>query len=239
MPIHKEFLTNAVAVWLSLAFNCSVAFADTGFPGIAVPKSYAPNIVPVEIYRQSKYTEKIEPQVRQALDKIPVNVQEALKRDGIAILIVPDILSVKPEFATEKPRGYHGGGYDNCGGLYYPTDKKVFICERLSWNNGPLKENWDVISTMLHECGHALDHTSNYSKSDEFVKAYEDDQKYLGSEQRKTFEYFLQENDAGRSEMFAELFLANISPRNDRYAGDLAKAFPRCTKVVKAISDRI
>ncbi len=85
----------------------------------------------------------------------------------------------------------------------------------------------------MHEFGHAYDHTASYSKADSFVKAYEDDGKYLGNEQRNKFEYFLQENDAGRSEMFAELFQAILSPGSDEDAVKLSHAFPRCTAAVR------
>lgn len=51
--------------------------------------------------------------------------------------------------------------------------------------------------------------------------------------QRNKFEYFLQETDPGRSEMFAELFQAILSPSSDRHAVELSKAFPRCTVAVK------
>lgn len=197
-------------------------------------------IVPIEIFRRSQFTESIERQVRQALAKVPARIQEAIKQAGIAVLIVPDVLTAQPHLNVEKPRGYHhGGGYDNCGGLFYSRDKKVYICERLSYNNSPLRENWYVGSTALHEMGHAYDHTGGFSKSDGFIKAYEDDGKYLGSEQRKKFEYFLQENDDGRSEMFAELFLANASPKEDASASDLSKAFPRCTRYVGELIGKI
>ena len=198
----------------------------------ATPAREIKTIVPVEIFRRSQYTDSIERQVRQALTKVAASVQEAIKQAGITVLIVPDVLTAQPHLNVEKPRGYHGGGYDNCGGLFYSRDKKVYVCERLSYNSSPLRENWFVGSTTLHEIGHAYDHTGGYSKSESFIKAYEDDGKYLGNEQRKKFEYFLQEHDDGRSEMFAQLFLANSSPQEDEYASDLSKSFPRCSRYV-------
>ena len=192
-------------------------------------------VVPVEIFRRTQYTDKTEQQVRAAISKVPKRVQESVKSAGITIFIVPDMLSAHPELNIEKPRGYHGGGYDNCGGMFSSGPKKIYICERVSWRNSPLQENWHLPATSLHEMGHAYDHTGSYSKAEEFVKAYEDDGKYLGSEQRRTWEYFLQENDAGRSEMFAELFVASISPSDDKRAAGLSQAFPRCTKYVQGL----
>lgn len=204
---------------------------------VAVPpattKNDAPPIVSIEIFRKTNDTEKTLQKVKEALGQVPASVQEALKRSGISVLIVPTILAARPELINEKPRGYHGGGYDNCAGLYYSSDKKVFISERVSYRNSPYQENWYLIQTAMHEFGHAYDHTASYSKAESFVKAYEDDGKYLGNEQRNKFEYFLQENDAGRSEMFAELFQAILSPGSDADAVKLSQAFPRCTAAVR------
>lgn len=202
-------------------------------PTVVQPK--AEIFVPIEIFRRTQYTDKTEQQVRTAIAKVPKRVQESVKSAGITIFIVPDMLSAHPELNIEKPRGYHGGGYDNCGGMFSSGPKKIYLCERVSWQNSPLQENWYLPTTALHEMGHAYDHTGSYSKAEEFVKAYEDDGKYLGSEQRRTWEYFLQENDAGRSEMFAELFVATISPSDNKRSAGLSQAFPRCTKYLQGL----
>lgn len=199
----------------------------------SVVKAEAPSIVSIEIFRKTNDTDKVLRQVKDALARVPTSVQESLKRAGISVLIVPTILAARPELANEKPRGYHGGGYDNCAGLFYSQDKKVFVSERVSYRNSPYQENWYLMATAMHELGHAYDHTASYSKAESFIKAYEDDGKYIGNEQRNKFEYFLQENDAGRSEMFAELFQAILSPDSDQHAVTLSKAFPRCTAAVK------
>ncbi len=96
----------------------------------------------IEIFRKTNDTDKTLKKVKEALSQVPVSVQEALKRSGISVLIVPTILAARPELAHEKPRGYHGGGYDNCAGLFYSQDKKVFISERVSYRNSPYQENW-------------------------------------------------------------------------------------------------
>jgi hypothetical protein len=202
-------------------------------PSSSPSKIDTPPIVSIEIFRKTNDTDKTLIKVKDALSQVPTGVQEALKRSGISVLIVPTILAARPELRNEKPRGYHGGGYDNCAGLYYASDKKVFISDRVSYRNSPYQENWYLIQTAMHEFGHAYDHTASYSTAESFVKAYEDDGKYLGNEQRNKFEYFLQENDAGRSEMFAELFQAILSPGNDADAVKLSQAFPRCTAAVR------
>lgn len=224
----QRLKAKTAALAVALCICCQPAHADKGFVGLET-------IVPIEIFRRTQYTGNTEQQVKLAVSKVPKQVQEAIKQSGISILIVPDMLSAHPELNIEKPRGYHGGGYDNCGGMYSPGPKKIYVCERLSWRNSPLRENWRLAATSIHEMGHAYDSTGSYSKSDAFEKAYEDDGKYLGSEQRKTWEYFLQENDAGRSEMFAEIFVAIVSPADDERAANLSKAFPRCTKVVSEL----
>lgn len=240
----KKFTTSSPSVPVaststaSSSANASRAYSPQRAASSSAPAATASKVetvVPIEIFRKTQYTDNTEQQVRTAIAKVPKQVQEAVKQRGIAILIVPDMLSAHPELNIEKPRGYHGGGYDNCGGMFSSGPKKIYIAERVSWQSSPLRENWHLPGTVLHEMGHAYDNTGSYSKSEDFVKAYEDDGKYLGSEQRRTWEYFLQENDAGRSEMFAELFVAVISPADDDRAASLSKAFPRCTKFVSQL----
>ena len=190
----------------------------------------APPIVAIEIFKQSSETDKTLKQVKEALAKVPTRVLEALKTAGIEVLIVPNILAVRPELAKEKPRGNQSGGYDTYAGLFYPQTKKVYICEKVS--NSPVQENWILTAATIKEVGHAFDSTGHFSASDSFVKAFVDDGKHLGNEQRRKFEYYLQEGDVVHSEMFAELFQAICSPRSER-AVAMFNAFPRCTAAVR------
>ncbi|MBC7999620.1 MAG: hypothetical protein IAF58_16835 [Leptolyngbya sp.] len=200
-------------------------------------KPIIPTIIPIEIFRKTRDSETIEREIRITLSAMPKHVQESIKSAGLTVLIVPYILAYKPEFATEKPRGYHGGSYENCRGMFSPSDKKIIVTERVSAGNHPMQLNPTAGYTTVHEIGHAFDSTGGYSSSEDFIKAYEDDGKYLGNEQRNDHEYFLQKDEAGRSEMFAELFTAICAPGVGNRAKALSKDFPRCTQIVKKYAE--
>lgn len=189
--------------------------------------------IPIEVFRRTKTTEDCEKRVKQALAYVPASARETLRHNGVTIIIVQDVLTAEPHLANQKPRGYTFGGYDNCGGIFFPRDKKIYIAERFSIGNAPLQENPYTLWTALHEIGHAFDHVGMYSNSESFTKAYEDDAKYLNNELRIKYSYFLQSDKNGPSEMFAEIFSAVVAPNEDLRAVALSHSFPRCTKVVK------
>ena len=190
----------------------------------------APPIVAVEIFKNSPDTEKTLKQVKDSLTRVPARVQEALKGAGIVVLIVPNLIAVKPELANERPKSDADGGYESYAGLFYPEDKKVYICEK--YRSSSAQQGWYLNSGVMHEVGRAFDHTGSFSKAGAFARAYEDDGKHLSSEQRSKFDQFLKNADSGRSELFAELFQAVLSPTSER-TFPLSKAFPQSTAAVR------
>lgn len=248
-PSAEHARTRATTIWTptsALTKKATTEIAKKAIPNIApttpinapqANKPMVPTIIPIEIFRKTRDSETIEREVRITLSAMPKHVQESIKSAGLTVLIVPYILAYKPEFATEKPRGYHGGSYENCRGLFSPSDKKIIVSERVSSGNHPMQLNPTAGYTTVHEIGHAFDSTGGYSSSDDFIKAYEDDGKYLGNEQRNDHEYYLQKEQAGRSEMFAELFTAICAPGVDNRAKAMSKDFPRCTQIVKKYAE--
>lgn len=205
----------------------------TNVPPKTLPPTEQATVIPVEIYRRTQRATATEKLVKAALAYVPSSVQESMHQAGIVIFIVPDMLMVRPHLATQKLPAYASfGGYDNVCGLFMPGEKKVYIPERFSFGNQPLQDNPFVLWATLHELGHAFDSVENYSDSESFIKAYEDDCKYLNNEIRITYNYFLEHNGR-RHEMFAELFSACVAPKEDLRAAGLSKAFPRCTQAVK------
>lgn len=226
----------------SLAAASTVANARTQTaPTTSSGKATAParvteqSRIQIEVFRRTKATEDCEEKVKLALVYIPISVAEELKRKGVTVQIVPDIIMAEPHLAGQKP-GAHNFGYDNCCGLYRPRDKKIVIPERFSFGNAPLQVNPYVLWTTLHEVGHAFDYAARYSESDLFTKAYEDDAKYINNEIRVKYRYFLDRNVSGLDELFAEIFSAVVAPNEDLRAVALSKSFPRCTKVIEELA---
>jgi hypothetical protein len=188
----------------------------------------------ISIFRTSADSAPAYNRVIQALHHIPSTRRDDLSKWGLKIVIAPTIVDAHPQFATEKPRGYlHGGTYQNCPGLFMPNTKTIYVAEKASMGNNPFQQNVWIFSTVLHEFGHALDAMEYRSKSADFTKAYTEDSQRLTNELRNTFYYFTQSDEAGPSELFAELF--SIASGGSGYAPGMDSAFPRSFKYVKQI----
>lgn len=187
----------------------------------------------ITILRHNADTDRTVIQVCRALKLVPKQIVEDLKGAGITVLVTPTVLEAMPGSAMEKPRGYnHGGGYTNCGALF--SHPRIIIGERVSYLSGVAQPNTSVASAMLHEMGHAYDHVQgNLSHKGKFKDCYQQDFAHITNTQRTKHSYYTQEDGAGASELFAQLFSYNIyqsQVRNDQEAADLQVTFPLCTK---------
>ncbi len=192
----------------------------------------------IVIHKHTGDTDAVYAQVITALSLIPRHVKEELSNFGTKIVIARTLVDANPEMRHEKPRGYiHGGGYDNCPGMYTPNNKQIFVGERASWHNSPPQLNHWVKSTMLHEMGHAYDHCrSDESGSSSFKAAYQKDFQHLSLSEKNEHYYYCQEGDAGPSELFAELFALNLSSAGgiDERSPSLGKSFPSCLSYIQS-----
>ncbi len=188
----------------------------------------------ISIFRKSVSSEPAYNRVLQALHHIPETRRNELSKWGLKVVIAPTIVDAHPQFATEKPRGYlHGGTYQNCPGLFMPSTKTIYVAEKASLGNSPFQENVWIMGTVLHEFGHAVDHYEYRSSSPDFKKAYEEDSHRLTNELRNRFYYYTQADEAGPSELFAELFSeANGSGESE----GLGNAFPHCLTYIKQMN---
>ncbi len=192
----------------------------------------------LNIHKRTGDTDKIYAIVLAALAAVPPKVKSDLREGGCKILIARTIIDACPELATDKPSGYiHGGGYDNCPGMFVPATKTLYIAERASWNNSPPQLNTQAGFTTLHELGHAYDHIKHDISGGEFMKLYTEDAGHLTNSQRTEWHYYCQEGDRGPCELFAELFAIchGTAAGIDRGDGQLAQVFPRCYKFIKGM----
>jgi len=195
----------------------------------------------VKVFRHTSETDAIKAQVLAAVSHIPQNIKDSFASAGVTILIAPTVLDARPDLANQKPRGYdNGGGYDNCGGMYMPSEKTIYVAEKYGIQSQPFKFNRRAYETTLHESGHAFDHLkydqtrSDLSKTEEFLAIYKKESDSLSNSSRSGVTYFLQADGAGSAELFAELFVAICDPAsNDPYC--VVKAFPRTFDYLKKV----
>ena len=196
----------------------------------------------VTIHRHTQDTDEIYNNVLSALSVVPRKIKDDVKGAGCKILVCPTILEANPHLANTKAAGYvHGGGYDNCPGMFYSGTKILYIAERAAWQSSPPQLNWMAASTTLHELGHAYDYAkSGISDSHEFEELYKGDYDRLTNSERTKWQYYCQDEggERGRSELFAELFAIAHGTAGgiDKGSGGLVNVFPHCYSYIKSIA---
>ena len=177
-----------------------------------------------------------------SLDKVPGvkltskenSLLGALMESGYSI---SDLKEPTKEEVGEHPRGYRselGEDYRDVRGQFHPQDNKIDIFDQVRGRKIGAKEKLEI---LLHEAGHALDKASGYtSESKEFSDAYAEDAKGLSAEDKKKYQYFLQEGNAGKSETFAELNKSLFEGDGD-YPG-FSKSFKNSSEVLKKLLDK-
>ena len=195
----------------------------------------------ITIARQGADTDRTVIQVCRALKLVPKQIVDDLKGGGIKVLVTPTVLEAMPGSAMEKPRGYnHGGGYTNAAAVF--SHPNIIIGERVSYLSGVPEPNTRVASAMLHEMGHAYDHVQGgLSHRGKFKDCYDQDFAHITNTQRTKHGYYTQEDGAGASELFAQLFsycLYSAQISSDRHGADLQATFPLCTKHMSELIKR-
>lgn len=218
----------------------SSSSSSAGFSEVSDPTLQPASLKDVDasfitVQRRTADTDTTLIQVCRALKSVPKEIVEDLKGGGITVLVTPTVLEAMPGSAMEKPRGYdHGGGYTNAGALFHSPN--IVIGERVSYLSSVPEPNRRVASSMLHEMGHAYDHVKgNLSQKGKFKECYQEDFSHITNTQRTRHSYYTQENGAGASELFAELFSYGIYKSqisSEQGAADLQVTFPRCTKYI-------
>ncbi len=110
----------------------------------------------ISIYRHTENTDRIVEMIKAGLGSVPQHVKEVLADNGYQILIAPMTMDITSD-QDSKPRGYNdGGSWDNVGGLFQPTNKRVIVGERVSWRSSPPELNKRAGMTIRHEIGSCL-----------------------------------------------------------------------------------
>jgi tetratricopeptide (TPR) repeat protein len=180
--------------------------------------------------------------VERGLRTIPKDIRDALKEAGYTVMLTPTMLAAVPQWSGATPRGWsEDSNYDNVGGLFQSRQKWILLAEKVqSMKNGnEYQENTRLVSTVRHELGHAYDnYQGSYSSGDDFSDAYGNDVDRIPARDQTRFAYFLQPGNAGRSELFAEVFAAVYTPDDEQNQGQIAlmKAFPKVATLMKKIN---
>lgn len=168
-------------------------------------------------------------QVFLGLSEIPRTYRHQLEAAGFKVVITPDLLDAMPELVGKTPRGYHDGAtWHSTNGITDRTKRRIVIAEFSSMpgpDGKPVKAPLD--RTVQHEFGHAYDYYAGIlrygqtaenpfpaiSHGKKFSDAYLKDSATVPESLRSKLAYYLQPGDAGKEELFAQMFVLFFGPR--------------------------
>lgn len=190
--------------------------------------------------------------VMLGLSEIPRTYRHQLEAAGYKVMVAPTVLDVMPQLATAAPRGYAAGDdWHNSNGAFDRQKKMIVIGEfvKTEGQNGQVIEG-HLDETVQHEFGHAYDMYLGASKlgattkdpfpeishSKVFSDAYNLDAAAVPANLRKKLEYYLNPGDAGKEELFAQMFvlLFGHRPPPGSPSEYFQVAFPRVLAVLES-----
>lgn len=206
--------------------------------GSLVPTEYDKSLV--DVFQRSDETPPVYWAVARAVAALPPGVKDTLAKAGVRWKVVPTLSSYDSRFDDMQARGWkEGNTFRNVAGTYSKVHNEVLIAVRaIRPKDNVMAPRGHRFQTTLHETGHGYDNILGmFSRSAEFRNAYNDDIARLTGDQRIQLKYYLQAQNAGPSECFAELFAEGVM----RAAGiqpelpEILQFFPRSFEVVRRI----
>lgn len=193
----------------------------------------------VQIYRTSDATEPVYKAVSSAVALVPTGVKQTLVDAGVRWKIVPTLVEYDPALASKQARGWDGRDYRYVAGTYSYKHNEVLIAEQaLRTNDNVAALKGHRLQTTLHETGHAYDwKLKQYSKRVLFRAAYDNDVSQMTDALKQKLHYYMQPDDGGPSETFAELFADGIMQMNNIQAERpfIIQYFPRSFEVAREL----
>ncbi len=182
-------------------------------------------------------------EIKRGLAKIPVNILQALDRDGYQITLSKTVTEAVPAAKNQQVRGYQPHAtWNTVYGMFNRTTGQIVMAEKAQQDDQygrpvlmPLKDLQRREGIIRHECGHAVDqYLGHLSHSPEFKQAYDKGLKSISAPERKVLSYYLQPGDAGREETFAEIFASLNEYACDRSSDILLRNhFPELVKLIQ------
>lgn len=179
--------------------------------------------------------------VQDSYDKLPDGVKKKLEDEGYKMAPVARTTDALPDLANSKPRGWPPGStWDNVDGCC-SHDKKLIVVAQSHRSADKWVANSSPDGVARHEMGHATDHAlKDFSDSKEFKDAYARDVAKIPADKKDALSYFLQVDEAGHEETFAECFaVLNGGASYPGYTKDIQTYFPETLEAVRKKLDSL
>ncbi len=188
-------------------------------PAVPAPRIVPPPLPPAKLI--PPYTVAGSPpqsainDYEQRLQELAPGVQSALSDAGVTHVFAEKLTDKFPDLKGIAPRGWTEGTWDNSEGLADWVSKEIVTARTAKQVGGLFAEpSSRTRGVFFHETGHGLDlalgtnpiQGFQFSAQKEFMSAYKADVADLDVADKIDLAYYLQENQAGPEEVFAELF---------------------------------
>lgn len=171
--------------------------------------------------------------VKKWIVSLPPGIKTLLEKSDMKIVITPTMIDSFPEGEYQEVRGYEGGTSKSCPGLY---NGSIYLAEHTvdegSNQVKPAIDISDIEDTFKHETGHAIDHClGDITTTEEYKHGYRLDTAHVPDNTAARIRYYLQMNETGWAESFAQLVATKLGSHRD-INGELVENLPRSYKFV-------
>lgn len=178
--------------------------------------------------------------VRNWINELPPAIKTTLEKNNINFVITSTMIDAVPEGEYQEVKGYEGGTSKSCPGMF--KGRTVYLAEH-TVNEGsndvePSIEMTRIEDTFKHETGHAIDRCLGWiSSTEEYKHDYRLDTAHVPDNVASKIRYYLQMNERGWRESFAQLVAIKLGSQRD-INSDLAANLPLSLKFVGKILGR-
>lgn len=173
---------------------------------------------------------------------IPEPVWIKVEAAGWRVQLAEFVVEIVPGLTNTQPRGWpEETTWANTDAVHLPGSRLLVLAEKRRNKRGEVVACGRVEGVLRHEMGHAFDMVAGadaqfVSASPEFLAAYLADIQTLVEEQKTELAYYLQDQDAGRQEAFAEAFGIVLGGGSDtRNQQAFSHSFPNVLKFVNQL----
>lgn len=155
--------------------------------------------------------------VKKWIVALPPGIKTLLEKSDMKIVITPTMIDSFPEGEYQEVRGYEGGTSKSCPGLY---NGSIYLAEHTvdegSNQVKPAIDISDIEDTFKHETGHAIDHClGDITTTEEYKHGYRLDTAHVPDNTAARIRYYLQMNETGWAESFAQLVATRLGSHRD------------------------
>jgi hypothetical protein len=187
------------------------------------------------VHTASQVSDVFRAEYHEAASSVPPVIWSEMTRLGWKVVVAEFVTDAAPDLESERPRGWPGNvTWQQVEAAHLPAQRWLVLAEKRRQQDGAVVANRRIGGTLRHELGHIFDalvagNTGRYrSSAADFQANYAADVAEMPAETRSMLHYYLQSQEAGRQETFAEAFAISLGGGSDTgLQVQFVQGFPR------------